>query len=187
MSTIEILAAIITLFGVFLSGRQLRVNWLFGIVGAAIYTYIFYKSILFAEAILQAWYVVLGIIGWKNWTTENEEFEILHLNAKTALICGITVLFLSLVSGRILDAFSTSDVPYLDATLAISGLVCTWLLAKKILENWLIWIVIDTVSGCLYIYKQLYATAALYFILAILAAYGYKQWKKQKEDVFELL
>jgi len=186
MSTIEKIAAIITLIGVFLSGRQLRVNWIFGILGAAIYTYVFYKSVLFAEAILQAWYVVLGMIGWINWSSQNEDFEIYHLNWRIITISAIITIVLSIVSGRLLDVFSTSDVPYIDASLAISGLVCTWFLAKKILENWLIWIVIDLLSACLYIYKKLYATAGLYFILAILAAYGYQQWKKQKTDAFEL-
>jgi len=187
MSIIEIIAAILTLVGVFLSGRQLRVNWLFGIAGAAIYTFIFYKSVLFAEAALQVWYVVLGVMGWINWSSQNEDFEIYHLNWRITTISTITTVVFSIVSGRLLDVFSTSDVPYIDASLAISGLVCTWFLAKKILENWLIWIVIDLLSTCLYIYKHLYATAGLYFILAILAAYGYQQWKKQKAVAFELL
>ena len=187
MTTIEIIAATLTLVGVFLSGRQLRVNWLFGIAGAAVYTFIFYESVLFAEAALQAWYVVLGAMGWINWSSQNEDFEIYHLNWRIATISAIITIVLSIVSGRLLDVFSSSDVPYLDASLAISGLVCTWFLTKKILENWLIWIVIDLLSACLYIYKNLYATAGLYFILAILAAYGYQQWKKQKTAAFELL
>jgi nicotinamide mononucleotide transporter len=186
MTTIEIIAAMLTLFGVFLSGRQLRANWLFGIAGAAIYTFIFYQSVLFAEAALQAWYVVLGVIGWKNWSPNSEEFEINRINWRVALIGAMVTVLFSVISGRLLDVFSPSDVPYLDASLAISGLVCTWFLTKKILENWLIWIVIDLLSACLYIYKNLYATAGLYFILAVLAAYGYQQWKKQKAAAFEL-
>ena len=187
MTIIEIIAAFLTLIGVFLSGRQLRVNWLFGIAGAAIYTFIFYKSVLFAEAALQVWYIVLGAIGWINWSSQNEDFEIYHLNWRIATISAIITIVLSVGSGRLLDVFSSSDVPYLDASLAISGLVCTWFLTKRILENWLIWIVIDLLSACLYIYKNLYASAGLYFILAILAAYGYQQWKKQKAGAFELL
>jgi nicotinamide mononucleotide transporter len=187
MTIIEIIAAMLTLVGVFLSGRQLRVNWLFGIAGAALYTFIFYQSVLFAEAALQAWYVVLGVIGWKNWSPDSEEFEINRINWSLALIGAMVTILFSLISGRLLDVFSPSDVPYLDASLAISGLVCTWFLTRKILENWLIWIVIDLLSACLYIYKNLYATAGLYLILAVLAAYGYQQWKKQKAAAFELL
>ena len=186
MTITEIIAAIFTLVGVFLSGRQLRVNWLFGIIGAAIYAFIFYESLLFAEAILQVSYAVLGAIGWKSWKADTEEFEIFHINWRIGLLAVIITLVFSIISGRLLDIFSTSDVPYIDASLAISGLVCTWLLAKKVLENWLIWIVIDILSSCLYIYKHLYATAGLYFILAILAVFGYQQWKKQESNAFVL-
>ncbi|MCH7658497.1 MAG: nicotinamide mononucleotide transporter, partial [Bacteroidetes bacterium] len=71
-----------------------------------------------------------------------------------------------------------SDLPYWDAFTTAASIVATWMLARKIIEHWIVWIIIDSVSFCLYIYKELYVTVVLFLIYTTLAFFGYYEWKK---------
>jgi len=90
----------------------------------------------------------------------------------------VVVLFLFFFITWILITFTNSDLPYWDSFTTSLSFVATWMLARKILENWLIWIIVDAVSVGIYVYKDLYPTAGLFLFLTILAFVGYTKWKK---------
>jgi len=180
MNTLELVASLIALAGVYFTVREKVVGWPLGIIGAALYVILFYQSLLYAESLLQALYVIVGIYGWIKWSAHRETGEILisRMPFKTKSISVIVWLCFSIASGFILDRFSPTDVPYPDAALAVAGVIITWQMANKYIENWLNWIVADLLSAALFFYKHLYFASGLYVILAALAVYGYLKWKK---------
>jgi nicotinamide mononucleotide transporter len=182
MSQIEIFAAIVALFGVLLTARTSIWGWFLGIVGAAIYSWLFIESALYAEGVLQSLYVLFGIYGWWSWKhfkNKVTERSIIKIDTITFSVSLFVWLLGTATCGWILSNYSNSEVPYLDSLLAVGGLMTTYLMAKKIIENWLFWIVIDIASGLLFINRELYVTALLYFAFAALAGHGYFQWNKE--------
>ena len=89
-----------------------------------------------------------------------------------------TTIVLTLISGYILSGYTNSDLPWLDAFTTSASIVAMWMLARKILENWLFWIIIDIVSMGMYIYKGLFPTVILFFVYSTVAIIGYYEWRK---------
>lgn len=182
MSQIEIFAAIVALFGVLLTARASIWGWPLGIIGAAIYSWLFIESALYAEGVLQSLYVLFGIYGWWSWKNNNDQATGATIKQIDTIVLLTSLVVWTLgtaVCGWVLSNYSNSEVPYVDSLLAVGGLMTTYLMAKKIIENWFFWIVIDIASGLLFINRELYITALLYFAFAALAAHGYLQWKKE--------
>lgn len=132
---------------------------------------------------LQVYYFFVSIYGWYYWSkgrvkNDKSELPIARLSSRLFLILGLLIILLTIISGYFLKNYTGSSLPFLDAFTTSASLIATWMLARKMLENWLFWIVIDMVSMFMYIYKELYATAVLFLIYSIIAYYGYKKWKK---------
>lgn len=109
---------------------------------------------------------------------DKSELPIARLSKGLFIILILLVFALTIVSGYFLKNYADSSLPYLDAFTTSASIVATWMLARKMLENWLFWIVIDMVSMFMYIYKELYATAALFLVYTVIAYFGYLKWKK---------
>lgn len=155
--------------------------WLFGILASALSIYLCYVGKLFLESGLQIFYVTIGIYGWYQWlygSKEKTELKIISfpLSKNLPLILVGIVVWIPL--GLTAKYFSTQVMPYLDAFITAFSLVATWMTAKKIIENWLYWIVIDGLAVLLYGYREFYLIALLYVIYTILALAGYFKWKR---------
>lgn len=179
----ETLAAILGLIGIFLQIKQNYWYWLTAIVMVSMYIVVFYQSQFYADMSFQFYYLGISIYGWYYWITskkkgEKLKIETTSLNAKQWIVSLLVASLIFVVVYFILTKFTDSDVAAGDAFTTALSFVATWLLARKILENWLFWIIVDSVSVALYIYKGLYPTAILFIVLAILAFYGYFKWKK---------
>ncbi|MEX1187829.1 MAG: nicotinamide riboside transporter PnuC [Bacteroidia bacterium] len=185
MSNIEFIAALIAFFGVLLTARASILGWPFGIVGAILYSYIFIISGLYAESVLQALYVVFGFFGWYNWLSMGKTPEnrpVILLDTKTAILSVMIWFSGGFLIGYLLKNFSSGNSPYVDANLAVGGLVATYLMAKKSLQNWLFWIIIDLASAALFFTRELYATSFLYLTFTVLAVQGYILWKRELKE-----
>jgi nicotinamide mononucleotide transporter len=124
----------------------------------------------------------MGIYGWWNWlrmADGTNTIQVLSIGRITQLILFILLITGSGFLGFCLERFSNTDVPYFDATMGISGLLITWMMARKYIENWICWVIVDLANAGLFIYKSLYLTAFLYIIMAAIALYGLKTWKKE--------
>jgi nicotinamide mononucleotide transporter len=165
--------------------------WLTGIVMPAIYTVVFYKSGLYADFGIQIYYIVAAIYGFLFWkfgkkNQDGDQLRIVHTTAKqAAVLCAITaVLFLPIY--WILTTYTDSNVPFFDSTTTAMSIVALWMLAKKHVEQWIAWIVIDIISAGLYFYKGIYFTSMLYGVYTVVAFYGYRKWdlmeKEQPDD-----
>jgi nicotinamide mononucleotide transporter len=182
MSQIEIIAAIIALLGVLLTARSSIVGWPLGIIGAGLYSYIFIYSALYAEGVLQSLYVIFGIYGWWSWhkTANSKKLAVIkHMGSRSLILSFLGWFLASFLCGWLLDNYSQSEVPYIDSVLAVGGLLTTYLMAKKYLQNWLFWIAIDLASAVLFFQRELIATSVLYLAFTATAIHGYFHWKKE--------
>lgn len=156
--------------------------WFFGLATSAIYVYVFFVSRLYADMSINMYYVVISIYGWINWkfigNDDSKKLEITGLDRKGYFIAvGITLLLFAGIS-FLLKSYTDSDIIYPDAFTTAGSIVATWMLARKIMDHWLFWIVIDGLSIGIYLYKELYATVILFTIYTIMAITGYREWRK---------
>jgi len=171
---VELLAALSGALGVWFTLRKQTRGWIWGTLSSAIYVSVFFQSKLYAEAALQGCYVAMGISGWMRWKAEAAQAPpIQRLKGSRALYwLGIAALGIALC-GWLLDRYSDTDVPFVDATLAVSGLIITRWMALRILENWPAWVVLDAFSVFWYAQRGLAFTAGLYGVFTLL---GLKAW-----------
>ena len=179
---VEIIGTISGLLFLYLEIKQNKWLWPVGLLTSVMYIYVFFVAKLYADMSLQFYYVFISIYGWILWSKgkNQEEKELpvvrLHLNLSLKLVLASVGIY-ALIA-YILVNFTDGSVPYWDAFTTALSIVATWMLARKILEQWLVWIVVNSVSLGLYIYKDLNFTAILFFFYTTMAVVGYLQWKK---------
>ena len=179
MDPVEIAGVITALAAVGLAAKEHILNWPAAIVSSGMYVVVFLRSNLYGDMALQLFYIVMSIYGWYFWLKGDNKKESHIANCKSQTVRNLLVISVcGFVAALFLLKKTDSNVPYLDAFTTVSSLAGTWMLAKKFIENWLVWIVTDIVSVGMYTYKMLYATAFLYFILVVMAVYGYFEWRK---------
>ena len=186
-SSIEWLIMITALAYVILSIFENIWCWLFGIISTALSIYLCYAGKLFLESGLQIFYVVLGVYGWYQWlhgSAEKKELTIVTASALKIVLLIILGLVIWLPLGWVANHYSTQAMPYLDAFITSFSLVATWMSAKKIIQNWLFWILIDALAVRLYWGRSFYLIGIIYIIYVILAAAGYMKWKKERKKLF---
>jgi nicotinamide mononucleotide transporter len=179
----ELLGAILGILYIVFSIRQNILTWPTGLLTSLLYIVVFFKSGLYATMGLQVYYVFISIYGWYFWlrgknTNTNSRLPVQMIGKKLWVKIVLISILIYLVILFILIKFSDSDVPYFDSFTTSLSIVATWMLAKKYLENWIIWIFVDFVSTGLYIYKSLWPTVILFLVYTIMAFFGYIEWKK---------
>jgi len=184
---LELSGFIVALFSIYFQIKQKPIYWPISIIMVSLYIFIYYQSKFYADMSLQFYYLIVSFYGWYFWIfgkrkNANKKTNSTVKVAKTSsrqkiFLFLLTILFFIIIS-FILINFTDSTVPYGDAFTTALSFTATWLLAKKYIENWLIWLIVNPVSVGLYVYKELYLTAVLFVILSILAVVGYYQWKK---------
>jgi nicotinamide mononucleotide transporter len=179
---IEIVGAILSLIYLYLSIKQRVSLWFYGIISSLFYIVVFFQSKLYADMSLQFYYVIISIYGWINWkkgnTESGKELPATRITKKYILISIIAIGLIYLIYYIILAKFTDSTIPNSDAFVGALSIIGTWMLAKKFIENWLVWIAADALCVGLYIYKSLYPTVILFIIYTVMAVVGYWQWKK---------
>jgi nicotinamide mononucleotide transporter len=181
---IEVAAALVSVTYVILTIKQIIWLWLFGILSSILYAVVYEHSGFYAGMALQAYYAIISIYGWFHWSAKSKEpsgsegLPVIRANYRLLIIMVGLWIILWLVIGYVLDEYTNSTLPYWDALTASGGIVATWMLARKILEQWLFWIVIDTISIGLYVWQELYATSILFIVYIFMAIVGYRQWSK---------
>ncbi len=183
---IEYMAVAFGVIYVLLASRSNVWCWLMGIISSALYIYINVTHQLFQDAILQTYYVVAGFYGW--WLGESPSQPPIQGGVNTVSINSLSlqqnlklIFFGALLVPVFGFAFTKlgSSLSYFDSAVTIFSFIATWMTAKKILENWLYWIVIDLVAAVMYFIKGLNATSWLYIFFCIIAVYGYFEWRKK--------
>jgi len=155
--------------------------WIFAALSSLLYIYLCYSNRLYLESILQVFYFGMAIYGWFMWTSDDDTKDVtviqwpIKYHIYNVLISGA----LMLLFGYIFDQYSNQANPYLDAFTTIFSLMATFMVAKKVLENWIYWIIIDAFSVYLFASRGLYMTSLLFILYTLIAIFGYFSWKKQ--------
>jgi nicotinamide mononucleotide transporter len=181
---IELLGAILGIAYVFFSIRQSILTWPIGLLTSILYVWVFFVSKLYADMGLQLYYVFISIYGWYEWlhgnqSNKEETLKISRLTSKLGYLLLLFSILIFFLIWFVLDKYTDSPVPVADALATALSLIATWMLARKILEHWLIWIFVDAFSIGLFWYKSLYPTVFLFIVYTILAIVGFFEWKRE--------
>lgn len=179
-SPVELVAVAFGLLSVYLSTRQHIIAWPTAIVNVAIFFFLFWKAKLYADAVLQLFYLALSVYGWYEWLYGGERHTPLRVSrARGVHWLVLAPLFLvgGFGLGALLDRYTDSPVPYFDALLTSASLAAQWMMTRKLLENWIIWIVADLVYVPLFVQRGLPLTALQYAVFLVLAGMGWRGWR----------
>ncbi len=183
---LEVFGTATGLLYIFLSIKEKIYLWPVGLITSTVYIYIFFTSKFYADMGLQFYYVFVSIYGWFYWVKgskkekshQKEELKVKKTPLKTGLILIPVTMVIFIFLGWFLKNYTDSPVPYWDALTTSASIVATWMLARKYLEQWLVWVAVDLISTGLYFVKGLYPTVVLFIVYTIMAVVGYFQWRK---------
>jgi nicotinamide mononucleotide transporter len=179
-SPLEGIAAVFGVVSVFLSTRQNIWSWPTAIVNVALYTVVFFNGRLYGQMGLQTIYLMLSIYGWYQWLHGGVEHTALRVSRASPRLLAL-LMALNVAAWIALAALlrrTDAALPWLDALLTTTSLVAQWMMTRKILENWLLWIAVDIVYVPMFFSQRLYATALLYAAFLVLAVMGFREWRR---------
>ena len=181
----EILAVVLAIAYLVLAIRQNIWCWAAAALSTSLYLYIMYEASLYMESALQLFYLAMAAYGWQQWRHGGKGGSELAVNTWPlryhVLAIGL-VMLLVWISGELLTRYSSAALPFLDSLTTWGAVVATWMVARKVLENWIYWFVIDSVSIWLYLSRELYFTAALFAAYLVMIIIGYRSWKASMQE-----
>ena len=181
--TLEIIGTLVGLAYLWLEYKASIYLWIASIIMPAIYIFVYYEAGLYADFGINIYYLGAAVYGWWVWKYGHkpktmEELPITRMPARSWLKAAVVFLVAQFVIAWLLINHTDSNVPWWDAFTTALSVIGMWMLARKYLEQWLVWIVVDVICVGLYIYKDLYFTAGLYGLYAVIAIFGWINWKK---------
>ena len=183
---VEILGVIIGFIYLWLEYKASIYLWLTSIIMPAIYLFVYFDAGLYADVAINIYYLIIGVYGWMSWRygisrkngTEKYDLKISHTSRRQWLRLLIAYIVIHFAISFTLIYFTDTDVPWFNGLTSALSIIGMWMLAKKLIEQWFVWFVVDILSAVLYFYKGLEPTALLYSVYAIVAILGYKKWNK---------
>ena len=155
--------------------------WIAAILSTSIYIVLMFQVSLYMESALQLFYIAMAVYGWYSWQKGQGTGHALQVSSwllsrhivPLSLILGATLL-----SGFLLERYTAAAMPYLDSFTTWGAIVATWMVARKVLQSWHYWFIIDSLSVYLYVSRGLYLTALLFLLYLVLIVIGYREWRK---------
>jgi len=185
MLWIESLAALLGVLSVYLMTRQRPIAWPIGLAMVLLYSWVFFDARLYSEMLLQVVYAVLQLYGWWQWWRRPAGQPMLRVSSLATpllfrdLLIGLAI---TLILGFIMSRYTQANVPWLDAALTGFSLVGQYWMAHKRVQCWSMWLVLDVIYVAMFIWVELYVTAALYLVFTGLAVFGWRQWRQAMEQ-----
>lgn len=172
---------------VYLAARQNIWTWPVTIISVVAYAFLFYDFKLYGDAALQLYFLATALYGWYYWSDRHKEHKkpIVSLNHADILKVATGSVVLTFVLGWFLDNYTDTNVPYADGFCTALSFIAQLLMTRKVLQNWILWIIVDICYVPLYIYKELYLTSVLYALFLVLAVMGYMHWKRTSDLMVE--
>lgn len=189
---LELIAMLLSIAYVILAAKGSLWCWPAAFISTALYTVVFYDVLLLMDSALNAYYLLMAVYGYWQWSKkpqENQsskgELTIVSWQLNWHVKACVALAIVALAVGYLVDNLTPAHFPYIDTFTSVYAVFATYLVAQKVLENWLYWIVIDLASIYLYIEKGLIPTTVLFIVFIIVAGYGYKKWLTvYKESLF---
>jgi len=188
ISYIELIGTIFGLISVYYASKADVLTWPTGIINEIALFGLFFQIQLYADMLLQVFFLVVTVFGWYNWQQKTEEVPISRMQGRMVAVYGIVLLAGTIITGIIIQQFHLwmpayfplpATYPYADSFVMVASMLATFLLAKKRIETWILWIVVDVVSVILYLIKGVYFLSLEYVVFLGLATYGLLQWRKK--------
>jgi nicotinamide mononucleotide transporter len=176
----EVLAVILAVAYLVLAIRQNIWCWAAAAASTVLYLFIMSQANLYMESALQVFYLVMAVYGWYEWRhggAGGDALEVTTWPVRYHLIAAVSVIFLVFISGELLSRYSQAALPFLDSFTTWGAMIATFMVARKVLENWIYWFIIDAVSIGLYFSRELYFTAALFAAYLFMIVIGYRSWR----------
>jgi nicotinamide mononucleotide transporter len=178
---LEPIAVAFGIVSVWLSVRENIWSWPTAIVNVSLYFVIFYEQKLYADMGLQLFYAAISCYGWYHWLHGGARHSVLKVSRTPRTLWGLLAVlwaasFVSL--GGLLARTTDATVPYVDAALTAGSLIAQWMMTRKYVENWAVWVALDVCYVALFLSRGLYLTAFLYGVFLVLAAKGYRDWSR---------
>lgn len=180
MSGVEWLAAALVLVNVALVARRSIWNYPFALVAVSLYAVVFFEAQLYSDMLLQGFFFALNIYGWWNWRHAKDDVGIpvgwMTIQDRWLWGAGVAAAWLcwSLGMSRLTDAAA----PFADGAVAMASIAAQWLLARRRVESWFLWILVDLIAVPLFASRGLYATSAVYAVLLVISIVGLVQWRR---------
>ena len=181
MTIFELIAVAVTLLAVWLTARQVIWCWPTALVSVTMYAVVFYQARLYADMGLQGIYFLLSVYGWWAWLHGGEgrsELEVTLVSWRFRMVLFVAGVAFALLLGTLLHRFTDASLPFMDSALTSFSLVAQWLMTRKHLESWIVWIAVDVFYVGMFLMKSLHLTAGLYAVFLLLAALGLAEWRR---------
>jgi nicotinamide mononucleotide transporter len=184
----EVFGVVTGLWYIWLEIKQKSGMWIVGFISSLVFVFVYFQSRVYGYAALYVYYVAVSVYGWYCWRYARQpdgavaELKVRRLQMTLALILVAVSIALCIGTGYVLARFTDSPVPYLDALGVSLSIVATWMLAHKILEQWILWIFVNFFSAALCFSRDLYLTAGLFAVYGILSVSGWFKWKQTFDD-----
>jgi nicotinamide mononucleotide transporter len=182
---VEIFGAVTGIIYVFLEIKQNIWLWPVGIVTSATYIYVFRDNGFYADMLLQVYYLVISVYGWWAWkhgkphdSRQKADLRISRIDIKTAVWTSTATVLIFVAMWYVLDSWTDSPVPLWDAIITTLSVVATWMLTRKIFEQWHVWIIANGIAIIVYILKGMYPTVILFIVYFVMAVIGLMEWRR---------
>ncbi|MES2130619.1 MAG: nicotinamide riboside transporter PnuC [Pseudomonadota bacterium] len=179
-SPLELLANLLASVCIVLAGRNNVHTWWTGIVACAVFGLVFYDSHLYADVVLQSFFIVTGFIGWWNWLRGEggAPLALSHANFRSLLWTLPVGVAATAAYGALLHYTTNAYAPFLDSAVLVFSVIAQVLLMKRRIENWAFWLLVNLIAAPLYFSRGLYLTAALYAFYVLNAAVAWRWWHR---------
>jgi nicotinamide mononucleotide transporter len=176
----EIIAAALAMIYLLLAIRQRLECWAAAFVSSCLYVWVFFGAHLYMESALNAFYAAMAVYGFWQWQQGRGggDLEVCRWPVARHVAGALSVIALSMISSYYLRRFTPAAWPFVDSMVTWSSVFATFLVARKVYENWHWWLVIDSVSLCLYFTRRLYLTMLLFSLYLVLIVIGMRQWRR---------
>ena len=188
MNYLELSAVVLAIGYLLLAVKESLWCWAAAFVSTAIYLYLFFDARLYMESVLQVFYLAMAVYGWQQWRRGGAGGKSLEVSSYPLAVHGVAitvVLALSALSGWLLSSYTEAAFPYLDSFTTWSAVWTTFLVTRKKIENWLYWIVIDSLSIYIYDSRGLALTALLFGLYVVISVFGYISWQNVRRQVLD--
>ena len=181
---LEITGFITGIAGVYLTLKQKIWCFPVGLINVSISLFLFYREHLFADALQQVVYIVLLVYGWYTWLhpANTRSLPVTNLEGKEAGMVLLLTFVCALTLGYLMSQFTTASLPWTDAAASSVAFSAQYLVARKKLQNWHFWILVNLAYVLIYLYKDLPLYALLSVVYLVLAIAGLSDWKKQVQQ-----
>jgi nicotinamide mononucleotide transporter len=176
----EILAAVLALAYVLLAIRQSIACWIAAFVSSCLYVWVFFGARLYMDSLLNVFYAVMAVYGFWQWRTVDKDgaHHVRRWSLSRNALAAAGILALSAVNWYFLSRYTPAAFPFVDSMVSWGAVFATFLVARKVYENWHWWLIIDAASLCLYFVKGLYLTVLLFALYLALIVIGMREWRR---------